>query len=61
MRNLTICKSSVPRSDINEILREIFKLFRMKGCTSIDFDYKNGNKDHAIIIPKVQDEESFQK
>jgi len=51
----------VPRSDINEILLEIFKLFRMKGCTSIDFDYKNGNKDHAIIIPKVQDEESFQK
>ena len=48
---------NVPKGYLSQILLELFAVLGSKA--SVDFQYKNGNKGRAIIVPKVRDEESF--
>jgi hypothetical protein len=43
-------ETKVLKSHLDLLLLELF-----------DFEYKNGNRGHAIIVPWVKDEESFQR
>ena len=54
-------ESKVPKSNLNAILLELFKVLGHKSTVSIDFEYKNGSKGRAVIIPCVKDEDSFQR
>jgi len=54
-------ESKVPKCYLNAILLELFKVLGHKSTASIDFEYKNGNKGRAVIIPCVKDEDSFRR
>jgi hypothetical protein len=43
-------ETKVLKSHLDLLLLELF-----------DFEYKNGNRGHATIVPWVKDEESFQR
>ncbi len=38
---------------------ELFKILGNKSSASVDFEYKNGNRGHAIIVPRVKHKDSF--
>jgi hypothetical protein len=46
---------------LNLLFLDLFKALGQKTTASIDFEYKNGNRGHAIIVPWVKDEESLQR
>ena len=52
--------SKVSKYHLNAVLLEIYKVMGTKKNT-IDFEYNNGTKGCAILIPKVKNEESLKK
>jgi transcription antitermination factor NusG len=53
--------SIVPKHHLNALLLELFKIFGNKSSVSVDFQYKNGNRGCAIIVPRVKHQDSFKK
>jgi hypothetical protein len=51
----------VSRGHLNMLLLELLKVLGNNATASIDFEYKNGNKGRAVIIPSVKNEESFRR
>jgi len=54
-------QSKVPKSLLSTILLELFNVLGSKSTASIEFEYKNGNKGRAVIVPCVKDENSFRR
>jgi hypothetical protein len=53
--------SKVLKNHLNIILMELFHTLGNKSTSSVDFEYKNGVKGHAVIIPRVKSEDSFRR
>ncbi len=54
-------ESIVSKHHLNALLLELFKILGNKSSASVDFEDKNGNWGHAIIVPRVKHQDSFQK
>jgi hypothetical protein len=54
-------ESIVSKHHLNALLLELFKILGNKSSASVDFEDKNGNRGHAIIVPWVKLQDSFQK
>jgi hypothetical protein len=54
-------QKKLPKSLLNTILLELFNVLGSKSTASIEFEYKNGNKGRAVIVPCVKDENSFRR
>jgi hypothetical protein len=50
----------VTRSFLNDLLLDLFKVVGMNS-NAVEFEYKNGRKGCAVIVPKVKDYVSFHK
>jgi len=48
----------VSKSFLNNLFLEIFKVVKSNPNT-MDFEYKNGKRGRAIIVPKVKNYDSF--
>jgi hypothetical protein len=53
--------SKVLKNHLNIILMELFLTLGNKSTSSVDFEYKNGVKGRAVIIPRVKSEDSFRR
>jgi hypothetical protein len=51
--------TSVSKHHLNALLLELFKVLGKKSSSSVDFEYKNGNRGRAIIVPRVKNQDSF--
>jgi hypothetical protein len=58
----TLFESStkVPKGHLNALLLEILKVMGNKS-NAVDFEYRNGNRGHAVIVPRVKSLDSFKK
>jgi hypothetical protein len=54
-------EGKVLKSHLNAILLELFKALGKKTSASVEFEYKNGSKGRAILVPRVKNEDSFWK
>jgi len=50
----------VPKRHLNAILLELFSVMGNKSNV-VDFEYRNGNRGRAIIVPQVRNHDSFMK
>jgi hypothetical protein len=46
--------SIVSKHHLNALLLELFKILGNKSSASVDFQYKNGNRGRAIIVPWIR-------
>jgi hypothetical protein len=54
-------ESKVLKKQLNIILMELFQTLGNKSTSSVNFEYKNGVKGRAVIVPRVKSEDSFQR
>jgi hypothetical protein len=54
-------ESKVLKKQLNIILMELFQTLGNKSASSVNFEYKNGVKGRAVIVPRVKSEDSFQR
>ncbi len=52
-------ESKVLKNHLGSILLELFMILGSK--STVEFEFKNGNKGRAITVPWVKNEESFQR